>query len=340
MSSQSRIDLETSRDLSDVFDLRPLPDASFGALVRLANPKDAIAAVAELEARPGALPIALYRAGGLLVVPELPGIADQPELLVRLSQLFGPKVENYRHIGESPTAVHERVPEILLISNMAPCNRQPPPPPDPPLTEDGSLPTQFPHRRGWHTDQSFRRPPPDISLFYAVIAAQKGQGQTLYANGAAAYASLSSSLKSRLEGLVGIHVVPGSGRSEKAVKAGEPVQPLNLHEQQQRHPVVRFHPVTGEPALYLCEAGQMDWLDGPFVGMQPGPSGDAADLLYEVMTHYTKPEFTYTHNWNRGDLVIYDNRSLIHAATWFDSSKYDRLMWRTTVTGNPGDSYA
>ena len=58
------------------------------------------------------------------------------------------------------------------------------------------------------------------------------------------------------------------------------------------------------------------------------------------MAHYTKPQFTYVHDWNRGDLVIYDNRALVHAATWFDADKHDRLMWRTTVRGNPGAEYA
>ena len=65
-------------------------------------------------------------------------------------------------------------------------------------------------------------------------------------------------------------------------------------------PVVRLHPVTGKPALYLCEWGQMDWLDGPFVGMQPGPHGDGAALLDELMAHYTRPEFVYVHEWTVG----------------------------------------
>ena len=168
------------------FELGPLPDASFGGVARFTGASDTRAAVAAAEAEPDALPRALYASDGLLLVPAMQGITEQPELLVRLSRLFGPEVENYHETLTEKTKLHESVPEILVISNMAPANQMPPPHPDPPRTADGSLPVQFPHRRGWHTDQSFRRPPPDLSLFYAVTPAPKGQGQTLYADGAAA----------------------------------------------------------------------------------------------------------------------------------------------------------
>ena len=71
-----------------------------------------------------------------------------------------------------------------MVTNMVPVNRPPPKRPDPPLTADGRLPVQYPHRKGWHTDQSYRRPPPDISLFYAVTPVARERGQTLFANGA------------------------------------------------------------------------------------------------------------------------------------------------------------
>ena len=54
------------------------------------------------------------------------------------------------------------------------------------------------------------------------------------------------------------------------------------------------------------------------------------------MAHTTQPRFVYVHEWTRGDLVVWDNRCLIHAATWFDADNLQRLMWRTTVSGNPG----
>jgi len=114
-------------------------------------------------------------------------MAEAPELLVRLSRLFGSEVEDYRQTLTPLHMVHPTVPEIFLVPNTPPASRAPPRRPDPPLTADGRLPVQFPHRRGWHTDQSYRRPPPDILLFLAVQPVQRGQGQTLFADGTAAY---------------------------------------------------------------------------------------------------------------------------------------------------------
>ncbi len=320
--------------------IQPLANSSFGSLVEFQDTETAQQAVAAAETEPHALPEALYASHGLLLMKGMQAINDEPSLLARLSRLFGSEVENYHKTLTTTNYVHVDVPEIFIVSNIPPADRPPPARPEPPLTADGGLPVQFPHRRSWHTDQSYRRPPPDISLFYAAIPAPKGQGQTLYADGIAAYEALSASLKSRVDNLVGIHVKPGSGRAEYAVRANETPQPLGPHEQPQRQPVVRVHPVTGQRALYLCEAGQMDWIDGPFAGMQTGPDGDGAALLYEIMTHLTQPKFVYAHEWDKGDLVIYDNRTLLHAATWFDAEKHDRLMWRTTIHGNPGPEYA
>lgn len=325
------------------FVAHPLQDAAFGSTVALrgrGNGGIARAVVAAADADPEALPRALTAANGLLLLNGMQEIAADPALLVRLSRHFGPEVENYRQTLTLQNRVHETVPEILVVSNLPPYTRPPPRRPEPPLTADGKLPTQFPHRRGWHTDQSYRRPPPDISLFFGAMTSVKGEGQTLFANGIVAYAAMPDDLKRRVDGLVGLHVKLGTGRSEPAVRAGDPVQPLLPHEQPQRQPVVRIHPVSGKPSLYLCEASQMDWLNGPFVGMEPGPDGAGAALLYEIMAHLTKPDFTYTHEWEEGDLLIWDNRCHVHSATWYDMETQQRLMWRTTVHGNPGAEYA
>ncbi|MBT6139315.1 MAG: TauD/TfdA family dioxygenase [Rhodospirillaceae bacterium] len=324
---------------NSAFEISPLPGATFGSVVRLAEGSGIRDLIAVAEAASEALPSALTQAQGFLLLPGMNAINQEPELLVRLSRLFGLEVENYLQTLTRKNAIHTEVPEILIVSNTPPCSRMPPERPDPPLTADGTIPVQFPLRRGWHTDQSYRRPPPDISLFYAMMTASKGQGQTCYANGIAAYEALSPEMKERVERLEGLHVQPGTGRSEQAVKEGETPRPLAPHESSLAQPVVRAHPVTGQRALYLCEGGQMDWVDGPLVGMEPGLDGDGAKLLYELMTHYTRPEFVYAHDWQEGDLVIYENRSMIHAATWFDAVAYDRIMWRTTVWGNPGEMY-
>ncbi len=320
------------------FEAIELPGATFGGLLTVStNPADMVLAA---EAFPDALPNLLDKNQGLLLIKCMDGMADEPELLLRLSRIFGTEVESYHETRMARQNVHPEIPEIFMVSNIPPSDRTPPPQPNPSRNKDGSFPRQFPHRRGWHTDQSYRRPPPDVSLFFCVVAAPKGQAQTLYANGIAAYEGLSPNMKMRVSSLVGIHAKPGVGRGEVAVRAGEKPMKLGSGDQPQRQPVVRCHPKTGAKSLYLCEAGQMDWIDGPFVDMEPGPDGDGAKLLYELMSHYTQPEYVYVHEWDNGDLVVYDNRTLIHAATWFDAEKHQRMMWRTTVSGNPGIEYA
>ena len=134
------------------FEVCPLPGAGFGAVFRFSLDMDTRSAVSALEAQPTLLSDALDRSGGLLLFPGLQAIAREPELLVRLSRLFGPEVENYRQTLSEAHMVHPRVDEIYVLGNRPPSNRQPPAPPDPPRSEDGGLPVQFPHRRGWHTE--------------------------------------------------------------------------------------------------------------------------------------------------------------------------------------------
>jgi taurine dioxygenase len=146
-------------------------------------------------------------------------MADAPTLLVRLSRIFGSEVEDYRQTLTPLNMVHDTVPEIFVVANRPPASRAPPRRPDPPLTEDGKLPVQFPHRRGWHTDQSYRHPPPDISLFLAVVPVPQGQGQTLFADGTAAYAALPPALKARVDTLEGLHAPSSAKRTRDAVLA-------------------------------------------------------------------------------------------------------------------------
>jgi taurine dioxygenase len=319
---------------------RPLPGASFGGTLRFSDAQDAHCLVAAAEAEPDALPQALADCSGLLLLPGMQEMTDAPGLLVRLSRIFGREVEDYRNTLTPLNMVHSTVPEIFVVANRPPASRPPPHRPDPAFNADGSLPVQFPHRRGWHTDQSYRRPPPDISLFLAVQPVPRGQGQTLFADGTAAYAALPPQLKARVDALEGLHVGFSARRGRDAVLAGEAPRPLDPHELPQRQPVARVHPVTGNRALYLCEYGQMDWVEGPFVGMEPGPHGDGAALLAELMAHLTQKQFVYVHEWTPGDLIVWDNRCLVHAATWFDADHESRVMWRTTVSGNPGPAYA
>lgn len=97
---------------------QPLPGAAFGAVVRLVQPLSV--------AQPDGLPHVLTEAGGLLLIPDAHQISRAPELLVRLSRLFGPEVEDYRHLLTGRHMVHESQPEIYLVTNAVPGARPPP----------------------------------------------------------------------------------------------------------------------------------------------------------------------------------------------------------------------
>jgi len=67
--------------------------------------------------------------------------------------------------------------------------------------------------------------------------------------------------------------------------------------------------------------------------------GDAKDtaLLKELLEHVTRPEFCYRHEWQEGDLVIWDNRCVLHRGTPYDTTRYKRLLQRTTISGDPAE---
>lgn len=282
---------------------------------------------------------AFYAANGLMVIKGLQEIRNRPQALVELSRIFGPEVENYRQTLTSQRFFHETVAEILILTNQPPCNHSPPPRSGFAGDSQTGPRVQFPHQRNWHTDQSYRRPPPDITLLLAVEIPPPNQGQTLFADCTAAFAALDCAKQQQLKSRHGIHAPSWIGRSREAVEKGEPALDLLPHQLPQQHPLVRRHPVTGELSLYICEEKQMDYVDGPVVEMAPGPGAAGDALIRELLAHATQDAFVYAHEWGQGDLVVGDNRCLLHCATWYDAERYSRLMWRTTVMGNPGDEY-
>ena len=321
---------------SGTLEFRRLEDSAFGVELDFGG-ADIDDVLATCGRRADSLLAQFYAARGLMVMRGLQAIRRQPRALVELSRLFGPEVENYRETLTSPRFFHDSVDQILVLSTAPPCN-QPPPPRA--VGPGGESWVQFPQQVNWHTDQSYRRPPPDITLLLALELPPPDQGQTLFADCSAALAALPPARRRYLESLSGIHAPGWIGRSRAAVENGEPVLDLLPHQLPQRQPLVRRHPVTGEAALYICEEKQMDYVDGPVVGLETGPRGEGARLVRELLTHATGPQFVYTHDWRPGDLVIADNRNLLHCATWYDARRHTRLMWRTTVMGNPGDEYA
>ena len=116
--------------MTDIFSTRRIPDSCFGSIIEFNQPNLELA-LKSLETKPDSLLSALIAAKGLLVLPKVGAITEQPELLLRLSRLFGTEVENYHHTLSTRNLVHPTVPQILVLANQPPSNRQPPKRPEP-----------------------------------------------------------------------------------------------------------------------------------------------------------------------------------------------------------------
>jgi alpha-ketoglutarate-dependent taurine dioxygenase len=159
----------------------------------------------------------------------------------------------------------------------------------------------------WHTDKPYHPAPPMLTTLYAVEAPERG-GDTEFANTALAYDASPEGMKRRIAGLRAVFR-PAFDPSLPAVD----------------HPLVRTHPETGRKALYLGNHSTH------MLGMAE-VKGKA--LLRELLDHATQPRFVYRHRWRVGDLVMWDNRCLLHRAVLDEhSGRYRRVMHRSLVTG-------
>ena len=171
----------------------------------------------------------------------------------------------------------------------------------------------------WHTDKSYYRVPPMMTSLYAVELPPHG-GDTEFANTALAYSMLPAETKRRIAGLRvefrwGASRHPSDDRPIAEAEIREPVD----------HPLVRTHPETGRKALYLGNHASH---------ILDLPAAESSALLEELLVHATQPQFVYAHRWRVGDLVMWDNRCLLHRAVAnFEMNKHRRILHRTVVRG-------
>jgi alpha-ketoglutarate-dependent taurine dioxygenase len=172
----------------------------------------------------------------------------------------------------------------------------------------------------WHTDKSYYPVPPMLTALYAVELPPRG-GDTEFANTAIGYAALDESAKRRIEGLRVVFYW-GAGARKPEVSPHSP--PLPEHPPVD-HPLVRTHPETARKALYLGNHASH------ILGM---PEAEGRALLEELLEHTTKPQFVYAHRWRIGDLVMWDNRCLLHRAVAnYEMGRYRRVLHRSVVRG-------
>ena len=227
-----------------------------------------------------------------------------PAQLVGFSEQFG-------EIGEDPFFGHiDEHPQVAAIQRNA--------------DEKTSIFAEI-----FHSDWSFMAVPPAATALYAITIPPVG-GDTLFADQVAAYEQMPDALRGRVEDLTAIHsaalgYAPDGAYGEADQEQGRSMNILPSEKalESYEHPLVRTHHETGMKALFSSAAYIKE-----FVGLEKEES-DA--LLVELYAHQSRPEFVYAHRWQAGMLVMWDNRSVLHAATGgYDG--YNRLLHRTTIS--------
>ena len=178
----------------------------------------------------------------------------------------------------------------------------------------------------WHTDSSYRYIPSLASIMYGVevLPDDSEGGETGFSNMLAAYAALPDDKKVQLEPLHQVH-------SYADIRRLEPTMPPMTATERDAlppvtHPVVRVHPERDyRRSLYFTANTSLE------IGGMTHEDGKA--LHRWLVDYVNKPEFCYFHRWQPGDLVMWDNRVLLHRAIPYDYARYRRVLRRTTVTG-------
>lgn len=216
------------------------------------------------------------------------------------------QVKFAQRLGDLGKVLHQHngrasLPGVMYISN---------------IRENGKLIGALPDGEMYfHSDQCYIENPSVGTMLYAMEVPSKG-GDTIFANMFAAYDELPDDLKRKIEGRTALNVY--DYQNAATVRGSEPKDGVPAWA----HPMVKAHPATGRKALYFNRL-----MTHHIVGMDRAES-DA--LLQRLFDHQEQDRFIYRHVWKPGDLVLWDNRSTLHARSDFDASER-RLMRRTVV---------
>ena len=212
---------------------------------------------------------------------------------------------------------HPEDPNILILSNVK---------------KDGQPTGLQDAGTYFHTDYSYLQVPARATTLCSRVVPKAG-GDTLFANQQAAYDDLPAATKKRIAPLVAIHHY---GNRNDQDEGSRTVASVLTDEQKAKMPVIthriaRPHPVTGRTSLYAVSGSSFG-----IVGM---PDDEARDLLDELAAHATRPSYLLRFKYGVGDVVIWDNASLLHSATLIDPNDA-RTLWRVTVLEPAADAAA
>lgn len=160
----------------------------------------------------------------------------------------------------------------------------------------------------WHTDQSYTPKPVFGTVLYGIEIPKEG-GETCFADLAATYDTLPDRLRNRIEGEQAVYAAEKPGHQRR----------VKLSDEERKkippvvHPLVRTHPYLGRKALYLSPT---------HISKIGGLSeAESEELLAELTDHATKPERVYVHSWTAGDVIMWDNTSVMHKRNDFNSAE-------------------
>jgi taurine dioxygenase len=160
----------------------------------------------------------------------------------------------------------------------------------------------------WHTDQSYTPKPVFGTVLYGIEIPKEG-GETCFADLAATYDTLPDRLRGRVEGERAVYAAEKPGHKRR----------ITLSDEERKkippvvHPMVRTHPYLGRKALYLSpthisKIGELS-------------ESESEELLAELTDHATKPERVYVHEWTPGDVIMWDNTSVMHKRNNFNPAE-------------------
>ena len=246
---------------------------------------------------------AIYQAYLRFQVLLFPPQELPPERQVALGRRFG---EVQIHVMNQYHA--DGFPELYRLSNLDEQGR-----PNGKHPDKGTL--------YWHTDGSWRRVTGQATIIYGEVVPETG-GETHFADMYGAYERLDPVWKARIADLRAVHNLDFSRTRRHGV---------DLMTQAQRHdsppvehPIVRTHPETGRKCLYLGDHAES------IVGM---PYEDGRALIDELNALAIHPDLTYEHHWTAKQLLLWDNRCVMHRATAYDPVTEGRVVRRCTVLG-------
>jgi taurine dioxygenase len=225
----------------------------------------------------------------------------------------GRQVEFARHFGEVQIHVMNQYhvqgyPELYFLSNLDergnPTGRHP---------DKGTL--------AWHTDGSWRRVTGQATIIYSEIVPEKG-GETHFCDMYGAYDRLSPEWKRRIARLRVVHNLDFSRTRRHGEDPMTEAQRLEVPPVD--HPIVRTHPETGRKCIFLGDHAEY------IVGM---PYDEGRAMIEQLNAMAPHPDLTYEHRWKTGELIVWDNRCLLHRATAYDPATQGRVIRRCTVLG-------